>query len=120
VLLLATGTTAWSYSFAPENLLTYDVTSAATDNAGNAQSTAGASTFSYNLSGPDSAVTTTGAFTGGTWPGAIAGTAATTGAATVTQVDVRVQRTSDGLFWDGLGWGAAAWNAATGTATFGP
>ncbi len=118
VLLTATGGAAWSFPFAPQTNQSYDVTSVATDGAGNVEATAGMNTFTYNVSGPDSAVLTTGAFGPLTWTGSIAGTATTTGGAIVTQVDIRIQRASDGFYWDGLGWGAGAFVAVTGTTSW--
>ncbi|MBI2932312.1 MAG: fibronectin type III domain-containing protein, partial [Planctomycetes bacterium] len=111
--LLAGGTVAWSYSFAPANLETYTVQTRATDGAGNPEAALGFVSFSYNLSGPDSTVSTSGAST--SWSGSVAGTAATTGGASVTLVEITLDRASDGLYWTGAGWGAATWLPAAGT-----
>ncbi len=115
VWLLASGTTAWTYTFAPANGETYNVRSRATDVAGNVEVSYGVSSFTYTTNEPDSSVTTGGLYVGGAWPGQIAGTAVAP-MALVDFVDLTLQRQSDGLYWNGTAWGATpVWLRATGT-----
>jgi hypothetical protein len=119
VFLPAAGTTAWSYAFAPQAGQTYELQSRATDAAGNVQSLLGQSQFTYDATGPDSTVQTSGAYTPATWPGAIAGTATTGGGATITLVELQVQRASDSQYWNGAAFQAApVFVAATGTTSW--
>ncbi len=117
--LPAGGTTSWSYAFAPQGGQTYEIQSRATDAAGNVQSLLGLSQFTYDATGPDSTVQTSGAYTPATWPGAIAGTATTGAGATITLVEVEVQRASDGMYWNGAAFQAAPiFIPATGTTSW--
>ena len=115
VWLAAADTATWAYSFAPEDGENYNVLSRATDAAGNREVSYGASTFSYTISEPDSAVDTSGLYVGTGWLGQIEGTAYAP-MADVDFVDVTIQRVSDGLYFDGAAWDSAAvWLRATGT-----
>ncbi|MBI2931619.1 MAG: Ig-like domain repeat protein, partial [Planctomycetes bacterium] len=116
--LAAAGTTNWTYGFAPANGATYTVQSRATDGAGNQETTPGSSTFSYNISGPDSAILTSGLYGVAGWTGTISGSATTTGGASVATVEITIQRVSDGLYWTGAAWGAITWLAAGGTTSW--
>ena len=119
VFLPAGGSTSWNYAFAPQSGQTYEIQSRATDAAGNVQSTLGQSQFTYDATGPDSTVQTSGAYTPATWPGAIAGTATTGAGATITLVELEIQRASDGQFWNGAAFQAApVFMAATGTTSW--
>lgn len=120
VFLPATGTSPWLLPFSPADNQTYEVSSRATAAAGNVQSPDGPSTFTFDGSGPNSTILTTGWYTTGTFPGAISGTATTGAGATITRVEVSVERITDGMFWDGASFTSASafFLPATGTTTW--
>jgi len=101
--LVTSGTTAWTYDFAPEDGEHYSAQSRATDAARNVEISYGVSTFDYTTSEPDSAINTSGLYVGADWPGQIEGVAWAPMAA-LDHVDLTLQRTSDGLYFDGTSW----------------
>ncbi len=117
IWLAATGTSNWSYSFAP-GTHTYTVQSRARDVAGLSQAAYGQSTFSHDSTPPESAVLTTGGFSASTWPGVIVGTASDV-ASGVASVEVRIQRQVDGLYFNGAAWvSGVTWIPATGSSAW--
>nr|MBC7244086.1 hypothetical protein [Chloroflexota bacterium] len=109
----ASGTAVWSLPFTPPVETVYTVTSKAVDNCGNWQSVFITSTFSYDVTPPQTVVTTTGCFN--SWPGAIQGVASDL-VSGVSYVQVRLQRALDGFYYDGFSWTpVATWLTATGT-----
>lgn len=118
IWLLATGTTAWSYSFVPTTTVTYTVSSRATDQAGLAQSAFGTGTIYFDNTPPTSTVGTSGYYRAATWTGAITGTASDAGSG-VQKVELTLRRVNDGLYYDGSGWGGTpVWLTASGTAAW--
>ena len=114
IWLTAVGTTSWYYSFTPGQD-SYVVQSRATDAVGRQQTTFGESTFSYDISPPQSTVETSGYFNAGTWLGYIAGLA-NDPASGVALVEITVRRASDGRYYNGSTWLAApSWLATSGT-----
>ncbi|GAB4506088.1 MAG: hypothetical protein Kow00123_02260 [Anaerolineales bacterium] len=113
--LLATGTTNWSYPFAPTETVTYTVSSRATDQAGLVQSALGTGTIYFDNTPPTSAVGTSGYYRTATWTGFITGTASDVGSG-VQKVEITLKRLNDELYYDGSGWvGSAVWLPASGT-----
>lgn len=113
--LLATGTTAWTYPFAPAEGITYTVQSRATDRAGNVQTALGTASFSYDGTPPSSTVGLSGYYGPVTWTGAITGTASD-GQTAVQSVALSIERLADHLYWNGAVWQAIeVWLPATGT-----
>ncbi|OQY15000.1 MAG: hypothetical protein B6I33_01660, partial [Propionibacterium sp. 4572_24] len=116
--LATTGTTAWTYDFAPQDGESYNVQSRATDAAGNVEVSFDVSAFTYTESEPDSSIDTGGLYVDAGWPGQIEGTAYAP-LAVLDYVDLTIQRTSDGQYWDGDSWEAALeWLRASGTANW--
>lgn len=112
----ASGTTVWSLPFMPSVETVYTVTSKAVDNCGNWQNVFITSTFSYDITPPQTVVTTTGCFN--SWPGAIQGSASDL-VSGVAYVQVRLQRALDGLYYDGSSWTPiATWITATETTSW--
>ena len=112
--LLASGTTSWSYAFTPGQD-SYVAQSRATDGVGRQQTTLGESTFSYDISPPQSTVETKGYYNASTWMGYIAGLA-NDSASGVASVQITVQRASDGRYYNGSTWlPAPTWLATSGT-----
>lgn len=119
VLIAATGTTNWQYTFVPPSSGSYTVTSLADDNAGNVEATAETQTFAYDAIEPDTSISTLGTIAMADYPGYIAGTAADSGGSGLANVFVLIQRVSDGMYWNGTAWGAAAtWLTAVGTSSW--
>jgi len=111
--ITVSGTTSWSLPFAPTVAATYLVTSRATDNAGNVQSSYGTAAFMYDATPPESLILTTGYFR--TWAGIIQGSAVDTFSG-VASVHITIQRASDRLYYNGASWGSPlSWITATGT-----
>jgi hypothetical protein len=102
----ATGTTSWSLPFTPTVESLYTVTASSVDNCGNVQGTASVMTFTHDLSAPSSAVSTTGYYSGSI--GAIVGTAHDD-VSGIGQVEVRLQRASDGWYYNGTSWTALSY-----------
>jgi hypothetical protein len=120
VLLTATGTTSWTFTFAAANFVTdgtYIVTSTATDSAGNVQTTSASNTFVVDKTVPTASITfpNGGNYTNATWSGTLTGSAldATSG---VTSVEYAVQR-GTGNYWNGTSFSSATqvFSPATGT-----
>ncbi|MEM4724386.1 MAG: Ig-like domain repeat protein, partial [Candidatus Hadarchaeum sp.] len=106
------GTTTWSMPFTPTVETLYIAKSRATDNAGNVQLVPVHSMFLYDVTPPQSAITTTGCFS--IWPGAILGMASDE-VSGVAHVELTLQRMSDGLYYNGFSWiPTATWITATG------
>jgi hypothetical protein len=120
VFVTATGTTSWSLPFAPADNQVYEITSRATDGAGNVESPGGLSTFTFDSTGPTSTVLTTGSFTTASFPGAITGTASTGAPASLTVVEITIRRASDLMYFDGAAFASATpvFLAATGTTSW--
>jgi hypothetical protein len=102
----ATGTTSWSLPFTPAVESLYTVTASSVDNCGNVQGTASVVTFTHDLSAPSSVVSTTGYYSGSV--GAIVGTAHD-GVSGIGQVEIRLQRASDGWYYNGTSWTASSY-----------
>jgi len=114
--ITVTGTVAWSLPFTPSVEAVYTVTSLATDNAGNVEIVPDTGVFVYDLTPPQTVVSTTGCFVA--WPGAIIGTASDA-VAGLDRVEVRVQRTVDGLYYNGSSWGPVeTWIGLAGSANW--
>ncbi len=112
--LTAAGTTSWSYSFVLDED-TYIVQSRARDVAGNGQPVYGQSTFSHDITPPQSEVWTDGCFNGEAWGGKITGSASDSGSG-VAYVQITLHRDSDGLYYDGSTWGPTPqWLTVSGT-----
>lgn len=122
VWLLASGTTSWSYAFAPTPGMTYEVHSRATDNVGNVQTPpSAAGTFMLDIGLPTSVVGTNGYYGVLTWTGNITGTAEDLESG-LARVDVLIQRQegSQTQYYNGSWWqttpiwlltnGAANWS----------
>ena len=113
----AVGTTSWHYAFAPGQD-SYVVHSRATDAVGRQQTTVGESTFSYDISPPQSTVETSGYFNSSTWLGYIAGLASDS-ASGVASVEITLRRASDGHYYNGSTWlPAPTWLATSGTVSW--
>ncbi|MEM4724773.1 MAG: hypothetical protein QXP01_07155 [Candidatus Hadarchaeum sp.] len=114
--ITASGTTVWSMPFTPTVETVYTVTAKAVDNCGNEQSALVSSTFSYDVTPPQTVVTTTGCFN--SWPGVIQGTASDS-VSGVSYVQVSLQRAIDGFYYNGVSWTpVVAWITATGTTSW--
>jgi hypothetical protein len=114
--ITATGTSLWNVAFTPTVETAYTVTSRATDNCGNAQVVPAVGTFTFDITPPTSAVTTTGCFN--LWVGAIQGSAADA-LSGVASVQVSVQRASDSFYYSGSAWGpTSTWITASGTTSW--
>ncbi|MBM4431045.1 MAG: hypothetical protein FJ026_11965, partial [Chloroflexi bacterium] len=114
VWLAATGTSNWSYAFAPQEN-SYTVFSRATDAVGQHQMTYGSSDFSYDVTAPQSGITTSGCFRADNWTGLIQGTSSDN-LSGIASVHLTVHRASDGLYYNGATWGASpTWLPASGT-----
>ncbi|OQB28613.1 MAG: hypothetical protein BWY10_00323 [Chloroflexi bacterium ADurb.Bin180] len=102
--LSALGTELWSLSFATTRETTYQVSSRATDRSGNVQTVPGTAAFTFDISPPQSTISTTGNLN--SWPGAITGSAKDNSSG-VSLVQVSVQRLSDMQYYNGTSWVAA-------------
>jgi hypothetical protein len=114
-LLLATGTTAWSYT-APTlaNGETYILTAKATDNAGNDPGVS--ATFYFDTGAPTATITDIAAEVGCGFA-QISGTASDTFSG-VDKVYVKIKNNTDGDWWTGSAWGAEGWLLASGTTSW--
>jgi hypothetical protein len=118
VWLVATGTTNWSYAFAPASGQSYRARAKATDKAGNEQAIPSQSTFSYDATTPVSSITTSGFYRFETWPGRVEGTASDE-ASGLVRVDLTLQRWVDNYYYNGATWQPTEhWLAASGTETW--
>jgi hypothetical protein len=114
--ITASGTTAWSVPFVPTVETAYTVTSQATDRSGNVQSVPGTGLFTHDVTPPQSTITATSCLD--SWPGAIRG-AANDAVSGVAYVQLKLQRSSDGLYYNGAFWGAdVTWINAVGTTSW--
>jgi hypothetical protein len=114
--ITASGTTSWSLAFVPTVETVYTVTSRATDRCGNVQSVPSEGAFFYDVTQPQSSITTTSCLD--SWPGAIRGAASDT-LSGIAYVQVSLQRALDGLYYDGASWASnAKWISATGTTSW--
>ena len=118
VWLMATGTTNWSYAFAPANGQSYRVRAKATDRAANEQMTPSQSTFSYDTTTPVSSITTGGFYRFETWPGKVEGTASDE-ASGLAKVELTLQRWVDNYYYTGSVWQPTEhWLAVSGIDTW--
>ncbi len=114
--LTTAGTDPWALSFATTKETIYEVASRATDKSGNVQTIPGVATFTFDISPPQSTISTTGNLNA--WSGAITGSARDTSSG-VGAVRILVQRLPDLLYYNGFGWVAApAWITASGTTSW--
>lgn len=102
--LSAAGTELWSLSFATTRETTYQVASRATDRSGNVQLVPGTAAFTFDISPPQSTISTTGNLNA--WTGAITGSARDNSSG-VSSVQVTVQRLSDMQYYNGSAWVAS-------------
>jgi len=113
--IVAEGTTTWSLSLASSVDSVYTTTVRAMDYAGLLQDPSTTATFRYDVTPPQSAVTSVGYFKSTNWPGAISGTAEDMGLA-IASVQITLQRSLDGFYYNGSSWGpTATWLPAAGT-----
>lgn len=123
--LHASGTTNWTYAIPDLPQGAYTVQSRATDLAGNVQAVPDQKTFTYDATPPLSAVDIVGCFNRSTWPGAVYGSASDA-ASGLANVQISLQRVSDGAYYDGSIWVAtetwinASWTGNTWSLAFAP
>jgi len=114
-VLLATGTTAWTYdaSTVPySDTVTYEVSAKSTDNAGNDPWVS--DQFTIDTTAPSATIDGIADEVGCTFVEIGGGSSdATSG---VDEVYVKIKNASGNDWWDGSGWGTETWLLATGTA----
>ena len=111
--ITASGTTAWSLPFMPTVETVYTTSSQAIDQSGNVQSILGTGVFTYDFTSPHSSITTTGCVDSSF--NAIEGSASDA-VSGVANVQIKLQRASDDLYYNGAFWApAVTWFNATGT-----
>ncbi len=114
--ITASGTTAWSVPFVPTVETFYTVTSQATDRSGNVQTVPGTGRFAHDVTQPQTSITAISCLD--SWPGAIRG-AASDAVSGVAYVQLKLQRSTDNLYYNGAFWGAdVTWINATGTTSW--
>ena len=127
----ATGTTSWSLSLASSNLTSgdsYTVTSKATDNASNVESSPPTASFEYDTAAPSSTITfpadgssyNAAGWDAGCTTTGVCGTASDTGGSGLAFVGVRIHDTTNDTYWDGSGWSgtSSSFNATSTTDSY--